>query len=302
MVIAIAAPFLTCIYNSFPDMSNILTAIKAIIKNSHNNQIKDSDINSGNRVTKVGEPLETFIKNAFADCIGQKDNRKIEKARNKVFSYIGNNYSPPDAMLKGGDAIEIKKIKTVSTQQLQLNSSYPKNKLYAENPKLCKECITCEDWYEKDMLYVVGQVNNSELHNLLFIYGDLYCDRPEVYKNIENVLKTSLEDCKDVEFTPTNELGRVNKVDHLEISDLRIRGMWLIINPFKHFDYLINHITNTKFKLVALIPTEKYNSFYNVSDFENFCKEYNVYISDTEVANPTNPAKLIKSKLIIFYY
>lgn len=82
------------------------------------------------------------------------------------------------------------------------------------------------------MLYVVGQIDEKELHNIFFVYGDLYCDSHDIYENVENVIKAGLESLDEVELAETNELGRINKVDHLGISDLRVRGMWLIKTPF----------------------------------------------------------------------
>ena len=62
----------------------------------------------------MGAALEDYIKNAFADCIG-KDQRTINSQRNTTFSYLGNNTNPPDAMLNGSDAIEIKKVESAKT-------------------------------------------------------------------------------------------------------------------------------------------------------------------------------------------
>lgn len=281
-------------------MGNILTAIKAIVENSNIGLIEDSEEDIQNRANQMGAVLENYVKDAFADCLGQ-DERSIEQARSRTFSYLGNVKNPPDAMLKGSDAIEIKKISSPDVVQLQLNSSYPKNKLHSDNPKICSACRECEDWKEKDMLYVVGQVNEQELHNIFFVYGDLYCDSHEVYEKVENAIKDGIESLDEVELSETKELGRVNKIDHLEISELRIRGMWLIKSPFLHFDYLTKEITDYTFKLVALIPEDKYNSFSNVAEFESFCSENNVNISDEEVKDPQNPAKLINTKLITYY-
>lgn len=282
-------------------MKNILTAIKAIVKNSAIGVMVAPKGNIPNRANQMGAALEDYVKNAFADCLGQ-DSRTVAQARSKTFSYLGNSKNPPDAMLKGSDAIEIKKLTSLETSKLQLNSSYPKNKLHSDNLKICSACRKSEDWQKKDILYVVGQVNNQELQNIFFIYGDLYCDSHEVYEKVENVIKDGIKSLGEVELSETNELGRVNKVDHLEISDLRIRGMWLIKSPFKHFDYLTKEITDYTFKLVALIPEDKYNSFSNVNEFESFCSENNVNIEDEEITDPQNPAKLIKSKLITYYY
>ena len=249
----------------------------------------------------MGAAFEDFVKNAFAGCLDQ-DIRSIRKAYSRTFSYLGNSTNPPDAMLINSDAIEIKKIKTLGTSQLQLNSSYPKNKLRSGNPKICNACRTCEKWEEKDMLYVVGQIDEKELHNIFFVYGDLYCDSHDIYENVENVIKAGLESLDEVELAETNELGRINKVDHLGISDLRVRGMWLIKTPFQHFEYLTDEIVNYKFKLVVLIPEDKYNDFENIDEFEEFCKENGVSISNEEIEDPQNPANLINSKLITYYY
>ena len=282
-------------------MKNILTAIIAIVKNSAIGVMIAPKGNIKNRANQMGAALEDYVKNAFADCLGQ-DSRTVAQARSKTFSYLGNSKNPPDAMLKGSDAIEIKKLTSLETSKLQLNSSYPKNKLHSDNLKICSACRKSEDWQKKDILYVVGQVNKQELQNIFFIYGDLYCDSHEVYEKVENVIKDGIKSLGEVELSETKELGRVNKVDHLEISDLRIRGMWLIKSPFKHIDYLTKEITDYTFKLVALIPEDKYNSFSNVNEFESFCSENNVNIEDEEITDPQNPAKLIKSKLITYYY
>lgn len=281
-------------------MSNILTAIRAIVENSTLGISEGSEGAIQNRANQMGAALEDYVKNAFADCLGE-DYRTVNQARHDTFSYLGNSTNPPDAMLIGGDAIEIKKLASLGASQLQLNSSYPKNKLHSDNPKICSSCRDCEEWHEKDMLYVVGQVNDQDLQNIFFIYGDLYCDSREVYEKVENAIKQGIESLDGVELSETNELGRVNKVDHLEISDLRIRGMWLIKSPFQHFEYLTKGITGYNFKLVALIPDDKYNDFPNIKDFEEFCEKSGVEIKDEKIADPQNPANLIKSKLITYY-
>ncbi len=104
----------------------------------------------------------------------------------------------------------------------------------------------------------------------------------------------------NVELEETKELGRVNRVDPLGITNLRIRGMWQIQNPRRVFNYL--HVaTNNKFELVSLIPTEKYNSFptESIKKIENLCNQ-NFTIENINVRDPNNPANLIEAKLIKF--
>jgi hypothetical protein len=57
----------------------------------------------------VGEALESFVKDAFVNCIRtESEIEKLEKY-NEAFSWLGNQNHPPDIMIKGGDAIEVKK-------------------------------------------------------------------------------------------------------------------------------------------------------------------------------------------------
>ena len=61
-------------------MNNILTAIKAIIENSNINVVESSEGVVQNRANQMGAALEDYVKNAFADCLGQ-DPRTIKQAR-----------------------------------------------------------------------------------------------------------------------------------------------------------------------------------------------------------------------------
>ena len=281
-------------------MGNILTAITAIV----NSSLILSDSTSEkiqNRVNQMGAALEDYVKNAFADCIG-KDQRTINSQHNSTFSYLGNNTNPPDAMLKGSDAIEIKKVESAKNT-LQFNSSYPKNKLSSGNQKNSEKCKNCEKWDTKDMIYIVGHVQNSILHNIFFVYGDVYCDAHSVYEKVENTIKECVQTLDGIELSETKELGRINKVDHLGISSLRVRGMWVIDSPFKQFEYLYkgeDKEESLSFRLIAIIPEDKYNSFENKSDFEIFCVNHGVVINDEDVPNPQNPAEMIKCKVIIY--
>ena len=45
-----------------------------------------------------------------------------------------------------------------------------------------------------------------------------------------------------------------------------------------------------------------FSNFENVNEFENFCKDNGISISDEEIENPQNPANLINTKLIIYHY
>ena len=63
-----------------------------------------------NRANNAGDALEEYIKDLFANTFNTPENERLEKL-SQVFSYLGNNSNPPDAILRGGDAIEVKKLK-----------------------------------------------------------------------------------------------------------------------------------------------------------------------------------------------
>lgn len=195
-------------------MGNILSAIKSIVSASSLDVIEESNEIIHNRANQMGDAFEDYVKNAFANCLGQSA-RYIKHARYQTFSYLGNSNNPPDAMLIGGDAIEIKKLESLETSQLQFYSSYPKNKLCSDDPQISNQCRMCEEWAEKDMLYVVGQVKNQKLQNLFFIYGDLYCDSHEVYESAENAIKGGIR-LKVSNFLKPTNLGGLTKLTILE--------------------------------------------------------------------------------------
>ncbi len=279
-------------------MTNILEAINNISKLD---SLEIEEVKFGNnRATSIGEGLETFIKDSFADTFDESDKKvRIEKY-NRIFSYQGSKRTPPDLMLKDGDAIEVKKTETLSTE-LQLNSSHPKAILKSNSTLINKHCKTCESWIEKDFVYAVGHVpkGTSTLSSLWFIYGDLYAADEDVYLNLKETLTENIEQIQDIDFSETNEIGRINFVDPLKITNLRIRGMWLLQPPYKVFDYIHKYSSKYKFQCITLISKNKYEGFpeSSRSKIENNKK---ITIDNVKVQNPNNPAKLVEAKLIIF--
>ena len=203
-------------------------------------------------------------------------------------------------MLRGGDAIEVKKIES-NDSSLALNSSYPKAKLFADSPMIKNACRTCENWTVKDMIYAVGVVDDNNIKSLALVYGDDYCAEKSVYEQIKTVIKNGVESISGVEFAETKELGRVNRGDPLGITYLRVRGMWGIENPFSVFDYVYKRDYSKKFNFMALINNEKYYSFDNYSTLEEMCQNIvGLKIADIKIKNPNNPAQLKEAKLITY--
>ncbi len=279
-------------------MSNLINAVINVI----NNPILEikTHYSNKNRANNAGDALEEFIKDLFADSFDSAPEDR-NKRWSEIFSYLGNNNNPPDIILKGGDAIEVKKIESKDAS-LALNSSYPKHTLKKDNPMISNACKECEDWDEKDIIYAVGVVKNNKLSSLCMVYGTEFCASEECYEKIRQKIKNGVEEISAVEFSETNELGRVNKVDPLGVTYLRIRGMWGIENPWKVFKDIYKRDFNRKFNFMCLISDKKWESFDNKGDLEKLIKEKTDTVSkrDVEVKNPDNPAQLIKAKLISF--
>lgn len=278
-------------------MTNILEAIINIVTNP----ILDiKNLYSGkNRVNNVGEGLEMYIKDAFADTIKLVDEQAKMIKYNNVFSWLGNQNHPPDIMIRTGDAIEVKKTQSVNSD-LALNSSYPKSTIQSNSTLITQECRDCEEWVEKDLIYCIGHTSNEKINSLWMVYGSIYAANHETYQIIKQKISTGINEIPNVELAETNELGRVNRVDPLGITNLRIRGMWQIQNPRRVFNYL-HKPSNSNFELVVIIPATKYNSF-PISSIKKLELLNNtaLTITNVKVKNPNNPAKLIDAKLIVF--
>ncbi len=278
-------------------MTNILIALKNLFENPIRN-ISEKYLSS-NRINNVGQALEIYIKDAFCNSFEFSEKDKNKKY-SENFSYLGNQNNPPDIIIKNGDAIEVKKIESLKSA-IALNSSYPKDKIFSDSLMITKSCRECEVWKEKDLIYVIGSVKDNKLNSLWLVYGNCYSAKKEIYERIRNKISSGINQLEGVEFSKTKELGRINKVDPLGITNMRIRGMWHIDNPMKVFNYLLEIKENDKLNVNALILKEKYLSFPK-KDRDNLEKlsKQGLEILDVKIKNPNNPAKLIDVKLIKF--
>ena len=279
-------------------MANILQAFINIVNNY---QVNITNVTSGNnRANNMGEGLETYIKEAFSNTF-LVSNKKIKKQKFRdCFSYEGSKTRIPDLILKDSDAIEIKKTEVLG--DLQLNSSHPKAILYS-NQNISDECKNCETtlWTKKDILYAMGHIpkKSKNLKSLWFVYGTCYAANQDVYQDVVDEIKTTLKTTNSLQIdTDCNELGKVKNIDSLKITYLRIRGMWVIKHPSKVFDDLYEQ-TNESFSLIALIPSEKYDTFPR-EDRDKIETTKSITITDEEISNPNNAAKILKIKLLLF--
>jgi hypothetical protein len=277
-------------------MSNILKAILNITQNPITNLV---DYYQGrNRINNSGKALENYIQDIFAGTINENDeNRRLQRLED-IFSYQGNQNNPPDLILRNSDAIEVKKLQSKNSA-IALNSSYPKAKIYASSPMITNACRICEEWEEKDIIYTIGYTDDNSLKSLWLIYGDCFCADKKIYERIKNTISDGINSIPDVEFTQTNELGKVKKVDPLGVTDLRIRGMWHVDNPNKIFNYIYEFDEETNFQLICLMKLDKYNSM--PKEDRNILEQMdNINIQNIKIKNPNNPIQLIDAKLLTF--
>ena len=278
---------------------NIIDAIVNIVQNPVTQLV--NYYQGRNRANNAGDALEEYIKDIFANTFNMPEKERLERM-NEVFSYLGNNSNPPVAMLRHGDAIEVKKIQT-DNAALALNSSYPKHTVLASSPMISSACKQAEDWAEKDLIYAVGVVNKqNKLKHLCMVYGLDYCASDECYSRIKSTIKNGVEAIPGVEFSESRELGHINRVDPLGITYMRVRGMWGIENPWKVFNYIYTRNTANDFTFMCIINDEKWNSLTNNSDLLNLAKQNSALnVEDVRIKKPDNPAQLRNAKLISFY-
>ena len=282
--------------------TNLLQAIANIKKDGNTDLSKTlvmpkSSPSTVNRANSVGEALEFFTKDAFANVFKEKTAKSKNDAYSGAFSYLGNQNNPPDLMITGGDAVEIKKIDGLNFSDLALNSSYPKSKLHSDSPLITAACKNAEKWSTKDIIYAVGSVVEQDLKVLTFVYGDCYAASREIYEKVGNSVTEGLKKL-DLELGDTQELGRVNRVDPLGITNLRIRGMWTIKHPLKVFSGIVDLDKQSgKFTMIALMRKEKYGSFQK-KDKDAIEKDKSFTIKNVKIQEPNNPAKQAEAVLI----
>lgn len=279
------------------NQANIITCIINVI-NNHNRQIGISK-NEHNKLHALGEPLEEYVKDLFSSAEGLTAEKR-NLLHNSVFSYGGGKNNPPDAIIRNGDAIEVKKVESIGS--IPLNSSYPKSKLYRDDPRLSSFCRNIENgkWETKDIIYAIGCVDNRILKSLVLVYGNVYCADKEYYERVFNTIKESIQSTP-LELEGTNELAHINAVDPLGITYFRARGMWGISHPFKVYDYIHHYNSKNNFELMAIIPTDIFNSLENRNELSLLSqKDKRLNISDRQVKNPNNTTELIDVKLVTY--
>lgn len=283
--------------------SNILQAIHNIVTFG-TNDLGDYATKYRIRINNAGEPLEYYIKDAFANSLAVPGNDEKDHAHSTVFAYLGNQNNPPDAVLYGGDALEIKKIEGAKSI-LALNNSAPKSMLHRDDPRILGECRNCDggNWRQKDLYYIVGYLTKKpvRINYLFFVHGQCYAADRTVYEGMAQRLKSGIDafiELEGLESKATTELGRIPRVDPLGITSFRMRGMWEIQNPVGVFSYLHQWNPSVPFTIVSIMTEEKYQS-YPANDRSSIERNPLIRADQRKIKNPNNPAILIPGRIIV---
>ena len=131
---------------------------------------------------------------------------------------------------------------------------------------------------------------------LVFVYGDCYAAEAGVYKKVRQPIIDGLKKL-NIPLSRTRELARLNKVDPLQITDLRVRGMWQIKTPIRFFSEIIVPEQGKQMSVFAIMRKEKFESFEK--DEKELARK-NFSVSEVKIKSPENPRKLIDAVLVSF--
>ena len=95
------------------------------------------------------------------------------------------------------------------------------------------------DLVTRGVPFAIGHVpkKSKNLKSLWFIFGDCYAADSNTYEKVEKKISQQITSIQNMEInSETNELSGVKNVDPLNITYLRVRGMWIIEHPKKVFD------------------------------------------------------------------
>lgn len=272
----------TVFTNNGLGMANILRALIHIAQNGLGiPTIKDMSSSS--------DLLELYVQAAFAESLSSPDDFKSKV--NTAISYQGGKNYSPDIVLTSGDAIEVKKLRRM-TSEIPFNSSRPKQRLKPDDPHLKKDYPSFFQ-EEKDMCYVIGiKGNNTKtIDKLWFVYGDCYFANSAIYDDLFNRTQDAIKEAsKGLLLTESKELARFKEIDALNITSLRVRPMWSIKNPIQFFHQELGELNLHKANVVCVMRESKFMSLQE--DIQTL-KSHLVDIPDPDKVNSTIEARII---------
>ena len=286
-------------------MPDVLTAIADIVNHkafvlpaSH------SSASEKNRVNSSGEAFENYCKDRLSGVEPGDDLIRDERYKASL-AYQGGANNPPDAMYRGGDAgdaFEFKKLGGGPSCEIHLNSSPPKDCLKVTSYGLAQECLECESWVRRDLFLICGGVKkaSTKIDWLWIADARLMATSQEYYHTLHEKVRQGICAIGELSTSITKELGRINQVDPLNVSHLRIRAMWSIQSPGRLFAKVPGVCHGEKSVLHAILPTDKWDSMPRESQsrVEQLRSTPGFSMSDVLIENPNSPAERIPSRLI----
>jgi hypothetical protein len=287
-------------------MTNIITAMVSIINAYKNKKAFSTDKGAyGIRINNWGAYLEDFVTAAFSGSLLINDLKKRQELKEKAFCYTGSLNFSPDLMLKNcGPAIEVKKHAS-DTGGLRLNSSPPRQTLRKADKRIASAARTVENWEERQIIYAIGTVPDSSniVKSIQLVYGDCFAANHEFYDRAESKIREQLDE-RDAENSVKkyegNELGRMNAVDPLKASYLRVRGIWEMKNPLRIFkeEGITDYSLSEGFTLLAMMKKAEFDKL-SKEDTEALTqlKKY-AEVKNVKIINPDNTAQRLDAVLV----
>jgi len=283
--------------------TNLLAAINNIV----NNPITDiiTYYKTTKRFNKVEKAIELYIKDIFCNANNFDSVSDKLEVFSKYFAFFDNFYSLPNIIIRNGDGIAVRTINSTNAP-IELYNFYPRDKLYKQDSIMAKHSIENEEWQEKDLLYIIIELNNQCLKSIWFLYGDCFIADKEIYEYIQSkVVQGLLKSPKaHVSTNNPNVLGVVEHIDPLDITSLQVEGTWFIENPNLVFEDYFDPDIQNQFSIHAVLLKTKYDSFpiaqrKNLEKLQDKDKNFN--IKDVKIRWPNNTVKLLEAKFISFY-
>jgi len=251
---------------------------------------------------KIGAPLERFSKAMFC---GFSPLDGTDLHHNEIVHNGGTN-NPPDYVLKEPlTAVEVKQSRISSKKSCsfssELNSSPPYNKMCIDKTKAKPDFDILLKEHERDcidVIYQLGGVLDDRVVRDVCIYGDCFADDIRLFWDqyvvkLGNKLLGAGEEIKKEGYnTPKdhkdgNELYRIDNIDRLGRTWLRVRGMWM----YEFKKYLVEDVginfkaeNMNKYYSYNIISKKMYNNLSN-SDKE-WLNESNIEKKDIQITNP----------------
>lgn len=244
--------------------------------------------------------IEMFAKDIFSDSLGLPRDAEAATtgAHDRTFSFTGERNNPPDFIIRGGDAVEVKRTGAAATV-IQLNSSPPRQVLRSDSPYITQQCRDCEGhggWKEKDLVYFVAQFNDALPKKFWFIQGACYAAPNDVYEGLKDDIRSQLGN----NARNTNELAQIKNVDPRDATNLRVRPIWAIKHPSKYYQ---DHVEiGDGFGAIAILKPDKFEKIKSQSrgSLEDIASSLSLTIEDREIQSPDDSSKTISVKIICF--